>query len=68
MCDFNTETVPASTAMRGQANRARATMRGRRLKTAMMNLAYNMPRFVLLCKREIYDLSSFDRKGASAVA
>ncbi len=38
-----------------------------RVKIAMMNLAYNMRRFVLLCQREIYDLSSFSRKGASAV-
>lgn len=39
-----------------------------RVKIAMMNLAYNMRRFVLLCQRGIHDLSSFDRKGASAVA
>ena len=38
-----------------------------RVKIAMMNLAYNMRRFVLLCQRGIHDLSSFDRKGASAV-
>jgi IS5 family transposase len=39
-----------------------------RVKIAMMNLAYNMRRFVLLCQRAIHDLSSFDRRGASAVA
>lgn len=39
-----------------------------RVKIAMMNLAYNMRRFVLLCQRELHDPSRFDRKGASAVA
>lgn len=39
-----------------------------RVKIAMMNLAYNMRRFVLLCRSGIHELSRFDRKGASAVA
>ncbi len=39
-----------------------------RVKIAMMNLAYNMRRFVLLCRRGIHDLSGLDRKGASAVS
>jgi IS5 family transposase len=39
-----------------------------RVKIAIMNLAYNMRRFVLLCRREIQDLNGTDRRGASAVA
>lgn len=39
-----------------------------RVKIAMMNLVYNMRRFVLLCRREIQELSSFDRRGACAAA
>ena len=39
-----------------------------RVKIAMMNLAYNMRRFVLLCRRGIHHPSSFDRRGACAVA
>ena len=37
-----------------------------RVKIAMMNLAYNMRRFVLLCRREIQDLNGFDGSGACA--
>jgi len=39
-----------------------------RVKIAIMNLAYNMRRFVLLCRREIQDPNGFDRRGASAAA
>ena len=39
-----------------------------RVKIAMMNLVYNMRRFVLLCRRQIQELSSFDRRGACAAA
>jgi IS5 family transposase len=39
-----------------------------RVKIAMMNLAYNMRRFVLLCRREIQAANGFDRRGASAAA
>lgn len=39
-----------------------------RVKIAIMNLAYNMRRFVLLCRREIQDLNGTDGRGASAVA
>lgn len=39
-----------------------------RVKIAIMNLAYNMRRFVLLCRREIQDPNDFDRRGASAAA
>ena len=39
-----------------------------RMKIAMLNLVYNMRRFVLLCRREIQDANGFDGRGASAVA
>ena len=39
-----------------------------RVKIAMLNLVYNMRRFVLLCRREIQDANGFDGRGASAVA
>ena len=39
-----------------------------RVKIAIMNLAYNMRRFVLLCRGEIRVWNSADRTGASAVA
>ena len=39
-----------------------------RVKIALMNLAYNLRRFVLLCKREIQAPNGFDRRGACAVA
>ena len=39
-----------------------------RVKIAIMNLAYNMRRFVLLCRREIQDPNGFDRRGACAAA
>lgn len=39
-----------------------------RVKIAMMNLVYNMRRFVFLCKRQIQAPNGFDRRGASAVA
>ena len=39
-----------------------------RVKIAMMNLAYNMRRFVLLCRREIQDSNGSDGRGASAMA
>lgn len=38
------------------------------VKIALMNLAYNLRRFVLLCKREIQAPNGFDRSGACAVA
>ena len=38
------------------------------VKIALMNLAYNLRRFVLLCKREIQAPNGFDRRGACAVA
>lgn len=39
-----------------------------RVKIAIMNLAYNMRRFVLLCRGEIRVWNGADRTGASAVA
>lgn len=39
-----------------------------RVKIAFMNLAYNMRRFVLLCRREIQLWNGSDGRGASAVA
>lgn len=39
-----------------------------RVKIAIMNLAYNMRRFVLLCRGEIRVWNGTDRTGASAVA
>ena len=39
-----------------------------RVKIAMLNLVYNMRRFVLLCRREIQDANGFDGRGASTVA
>ena len=39
-----------------------------RVKIAMINLVYNMRRFVLLCRRGIQDLNGGDGRGASAVA
>lgn len=39
-----------------------------RVKIAFMNLAYNMRRFVLLCRREIQLCNGSDGRGASAVA
>ena len=39
-----------------------------RVKIALMNLAYNMRRYVLLCKRAIQAPNGFDGRGASAVA
>ena len=39
-----------------------------RVKIALMNLAYNMRRYVLLCKRAIQAPNGFDGKGASAAA
>ena len=39
-----------------------------RVKIAMMNLAYNMRRFVLLCRVEIQSGNGFDGSGASAMA
>ncbi len=39
-----------------------------RVKIAIMNLAYNMRRFVLLCRREIQLWNGSDGRGASAVA
>lgn len=39
-----------------------------RVKIAFMNLAYNMRRFVLLCRREIQLSNGADGRGASAVA
>ena len=39
-----------------------------RVKIALMNLAYNMRRCVLLCKRAIQAPNGFDGKGASAAA
>ena len=37
-----------------------------RVKITMMNLVYNMRRFVLLCRREIQDPNGFYGRGASA--
>ena len=39
-----------------------------RVKIALMNLAYNMRRYVLLCKRAIQAPNGFDGRGASAAA
>ena len=39
-----------------------------RVKIALMNLAYNMCRYVLLCKRQIQAPDGFDGRGACAVA
>jgi len=39
-----------------------------RVKIAIMNLAYNMRRFVLLCRGEIQVWNGSDGRGASAVA
>ena len=39
-----------------------------RVKIALMNLAYNMRRYVLLCKRPIQAPNGFDGRGASAAA
>ena len=39
-----------------------------RVKIALMNLAYNMRRYVLLCKRQTQALNRSDGRGASAVA
>ena len=39
-----------------------------RVKIAMLNLVYNMRRFVLLCRRETQDANGFDGRGACAVA
>ena len=39
-----------------------------RVKIALMNLAYNMRRCVLLCKRQIQATNGVDRRGASAAA
>jgi len=39
-----------------------------RVKIALMNLAYNLRRYVLLCKRAIQAPNGFDGRGASAAA
>lgn len=39
-----------------------------RIKTALMNLAYKMRRYVLLCKRAIEAPNGVDRRGASTAA
>ena len=39
-----------------------------RVKIALMNLAYNLRRYVLLCKRQIQAPNGFDRTGACAMA
>ena len=39
-----------------------------RVKIALMNLVYNMRRFVLLCRREIQTPNGVNRRGTSAAA